>query len=260
MKIKHFSILLTLLLTSCTIDINNLISSITGPFSSNIFPQQPTIATSDRLATEEEIITDFKSENNNLFKKSTWANHYPFNCRWSADNIKISNGTMKMSLIKKEDTYYGSEYSSRNTFSYGFFATKMKPISCPGVVSSFFTYTNNPVWDEIDIEFLGKDTTKVQFNYYTNGIGNHEYLYDLGFDASKEYHEYAFEWKEDCIIWFVDGKAVYKATDNIPSNPRNIMMNVWNVHDDYAYWAGKFNEKNLPVTAEYKFIAYGKNA
>ena len=26
-------------------------------------------------------------------------------------------------------------------------------------------------WDEIDIEFLGKDTTKVQFNYFTHGRG-----------------------------------------------------------------------------------------
>lgn len=40
--------------------------------------------------------------------------------------------------------------------------------------------------DEIDVEVLGKDTTKVQFNYYTNGTGNHEYLYDLGFDASED--------------------------------------------------------------------------
>lgn len=68
---------------------------------------------------------------------------------------------------------------------------RMQPISNPGVVSSFFTYTgpsdNNP-WDEIDIEFLGKDTTKVQFNYYTNGVGGHEFLYDLGFDASESYH------------------------------------------------------------------------
>lgn len=43
---------------------------------------------------------------------------------------------------------------------------------------------------EIDIEVLGKDTTKVQFNYYTNGVGNHEYMYDLGFDASEGFHTY----------------------------------------------------------------------
>ena len=38
-------------------------------------------------------------------------------------------------------------------------------------------------WDEIDFEFLGYDTTKVQLNYYTDGVGGHEYMLDLGFDA-----------------------------------------------------------------------------
>ena len=56
---------------------------------------------------------------------------------------------------------------------------------------------------------LGKDTTKVQFNYYTNGVGNHEYMYDLGFDASEGYHTYGFDWQKDSITWYVDGKAVY---------------------------------------------------
>ena len=217
------------------------------------------IIAQNRSVKDEEIIANFKNGDTSTFQKSTWSNDYPFNCRWSADNIKFSNGTIKLSLNKKSSTYYGSEYASKNNFSFGYFATNMKPIRCPGVISSFFIYTGDP-WDEIDIEFLGKDTTKVQFNYFTNGVGNHEYIYDLGFDASKEFHEYGFEWKEDSIIWFVDGKAVYKATKDIPQTPAKIMMNVWNVHEDYASWAGKFTGENLPVTAEYKFVAYGKNS
>ena len=103
----------------------------------------------------------------------------------------------------------------------------MQAIKNDGVVSSFFIYTgpsdNNP-WDEIDIEVLGKDTTKVQFNYFTNGVGNHEYMYDLGFDASKGYHTYGFDWQPDKITWYVDGKEVYSATTNIPSTPGKIVL------------------------------------
>ena len=88
----------------------------------------------------------------------------------------------------------------------------MKAANCSGVISSFFTYTNQPVWDEIDIEFLGKDMTRVQFNYYTNGVGGHEFYFDLGFDASEDFHEYAFDWQRDSITWYIDGKAVYRAT------------------------------------------------
>lgn len=46
----------------------------------------------------------------------------------------------------------------------------------------------------IDIEILGKDTTKVQLNYYTDGVGKHEYMYDLGFDSSEAFHTYGFDW------------------------------------------------------------------
>jgi endoglucanase len=131
----------------------------------------------------------------------------------------------------------------------------MKAAKCPGVISSFFTYTGRP-WDEIDIEFLGDDTTRVQFNYYTKGKGHHEYIYHLGFDASEDFHEYAFDWREDSITWYVDGKAVYKATKDIPTTPGQIMMNIWNVADSSADWAGRFDESYLPLRAEYQWIGY----
>ena len=248
--------LLSLLLTGCHIKIDSI---LLPPLHTSNSSLSSIPLAEERYAQDKEIIADFKKGESPSFKKSTWSNHYPFNCRWSGDNVKFSNGSMQLSLNKKSDTYYGAEYASKNVFSYGYFATKMKPISCSGVISSFFIYTRDP-WDEIDIEFLGYDTTKVQFNYYTNGVGNHEYLYDLGFDASLEFHEYSFEWKEDSIIWYVDGKPVYKATEDISKTPGRIMMNVWNVHDDYAYWAGQFTGENLPVTVEYKFVAYGENS
>ena len=131
----------------------------------------------------------------------------------------------------------------------------MKPAKGSGVISSFFLYTNRP-WDEIDIEFLGNDTTKVQFNYYTNGKGGHEYVYDLGFDASEDFHEYAFEWREDAIIWYVDGKAVYAATEDIPSTPGHIMVNLWNLSEDKTDWAGKFDPSKLPLAAQYEWFGY----
>ncbi len=96
--------------------------------------------------------------------------------------------------------YSGAEYRTNEFYGYGYYETSMQAIKNDGVVSSFFTYTgpsdNNP-WDEIDIEVLGKDTTKVQFNYYKDGKGGHEFMYDLGFDASEGYHTYGFDWQPD---------------------------------------------------------------
>ncbi|MBQ7981442.1 MAG: family 16 glycosylhydrolase, partial [Oscillospiraceae bacterium] len=143
-------------------------------------------------------------------------------------------------------------------YGYGRYEVSMKAIKNNGVVSSFFTYTgpsdNNP-WDEIDVEILGKDTTKVQFNYFTDSQGNHEYMHDLGFDAAEDFHTYAFEWYEDKIIWYVDGVEVHRATENIPVTESKIMMNAW-CGKGVDGWLNAFDDTSVPLTAEYQWIKY----
>src|SRR3546814_5031761 len=79
--------------------------------------------------------------------------------------------------------------------------------------------------DEIDFEFLGKSPRQVQVNYYTARKGGHETMIDLGFDASEDFHTYAFEWRPDSIRWFVDGRQVHEETGQrgpLPSTPGKI--------------------------------------
>lgn len=219
----------------------------------------PTDGLPERYTAEADKIVNFAGGDSKLFQRANgYSNGNMFNCTWSSGNALISEGLMNMSVTKDNNSgiFYGAEYRSNKKYSYGFYSVSMKAAKCSGVVSSFFTYTNGP-WDEIDIEFLGNKTTKVQFNYYTNGVGGHEHLYDLGFDASAGFHEYAFDWQKDCIIWYVDGKPVYKATKDIPSNAGQIMMNVWN-GIGVDEWIGAFDQSKLPVTAQYQWIGYKK--
>ena len=210
-----------------------------------------------RLVDEDDYLVDFtKGEKGNFYAANGYQNPEPFDCMWSNKAVKVENGSLNLSLFKENERVYGAEYRSMaNNFHYGYYATKMKAANCSGVISSFFTYANNPTWDEIDIEILGKDMTTVQFNYYTGGEGGHEYLYHLGFDASLDFHEYGFEWLQDSITWYVDGKMVHKATNNIPSHPQSLMMNLWNCAGKND-WCGAFDESKLPVQSAYQFISY----
>lgn len=218
---------------------------------------------SNDLDSSATMIADFRKGSSSYFIASDgWSNGSCFDCWWTKNNTNLSNGCLELTIDKGMNgyNYTGAEYRTNDFYSYGYYETSMKAIKNNGVVSSFFTYTgpsdNNP-WDEIDIEILGKDTTKVQFNYYTNGVGNHEYMYDLGFDASQGYHTYGFDWQQNSITWYIDGVAVYTATSNIPSTPGKIMMNVWpgtGVDD----WLNAYDGKT-PLTASYEWVTYKAN-
>lgn len=213
---------------------------------------------------EGSVYVDFKNGKPEDFECADgWCNGSMFNVTWHADNVTYENG--KMQLIIDNDPapsggvpYSGGEFRSKDFYGYGRYEVSMKAIKNDGVVSSFFTYTgpsdNNP-WDEIDVEILGKDTAKVQFNYFTDGQGNHEYLYDLGFDSAADFHTYAFEWHKDRIIWFVDGAEVHSVTENIPVTESKIMMNAW-CGTGVDGWLNAFDDSQLPLTAEYQWIKF----
>ncbi len=192
-----------------------------------------------------------------------WTNGNPFNVNWYNKNVTFENGCLQL-IIDRDPTnandvpYSGGEFRSKNFFGYGRYECSMKAIKNDGTVSSFFTYTgpsdNNP-WDEIDFEVLGKDTTKVQFNYFRDGKGEHEYMYDLGFDASKDFHVYSFEWHKDCIIWYVDGKEAHRVNESIPVTKAKIMMNAW-AGKNVDEWLKPFKDNKLPLVAEYEWIKF----
>lgn len=201
----------------------------------------------------------FSQHDSEKWELSTgYSNGSPFDCTWAADNINFSDNTMQLSLIHNDTGGVScSEYKTLDTYHYGKYEVRMKAAKNTGIVSSFFVYTGpsfGTPWDEIDIEFLGKDPTKVQLNYFTNGIGGNEVLIDLGYDASEEFHNYAFEWKKDAIHWYIDGKLVHTATENLPVTPAKIMMNLWNgVGVDE--WLGAYDGAS-PIRAEYEWMKF----
>lgn len=195
-------------------------------------------------------------------KADGYSNGSMFNCTWRANNATFtSDGKLRLALTSPSNNKFdGAEYRTKFKAGYGKYEVSMKPAKNPGIVSSFFTYTgptDGTPWDEIDIEFLGKDTTKVQFNYYTNGVGGHEKIINLGFDASQGYHTYAFDWQPGSITWYVDGVVKHKATSNIPTNPGKIMMNLWN-GTGVDSWLGAYNGAD-PLYAYYDWVKYTSN-
>lgn len=223
-----------------------------------------------------DFVADFsKGEAEEIFASDGWSNGLPFNAVWTKENVTYSDGQMHLSIKNEKATADEIEYPhtagearSHKLYGYGDFEVRMKPSKAMGSVSTFFTYTDK--WnkvngvenrhDEIDIEFLGKDTTKVQFNYFVNGVGGHEHMYKLGFDASKEFHNYGFRWEKDCISWLVDGKTVYqvKASEKnpLPEQSGRILMSYW--PSSIEGWSGKFVGPTTETT-DYEWVKSSAN-
>jgi endo-1,3-1,4-beta-glycanase ExoK len=199
---------------------------------------------------------------NNWYRADGWANPLS-RCGWNQANTTFAQGFMKQVVNDAPiagKRYSCGSYASRQKFGYGRYETRMKISKGSGVISAFFTYTGIPndgdPQDEIDIEFLGGDTTKMQTNYFVNGEGHHEKLIALGFDAAYGFHTYAFEWRRNSIEWFVDGRRVRKVTrarGPLPSHPGKIGAFIWATN--LSEWAGGFTYQ-YPIAAEYDYILY----
>ena len=216
-----------------------------------------------------------------LFESDGWSNGDVFNVVWKSHNVHYEDGIMRLGITEEKATawlndaevefnYTAGEARSQNYYHYGDYEVSMKPSANPGTASTFFVCTGPydlkdgvpNAHDEIDIEFLGDDTTHIQFNFFVNGVGGNEFMYDLGFDASEEFHTYGFRWEENAITWFVDGEPVYKVTtedvlsDNelvknlrevevLPSTAGRILTNYWCGNERAWGWMGRYEgEKN----------------
>ncbi|MGD9212217.1 MAG: glycoside hydrolase family 16 protein [Desulfobacteraceae bacterium] len=213
-----------------------------------------------------DFIDHLDSFNRNLFHTADgWTNGEPFNCTWRSNCVTFDGGIMTLALNRESGSppFKCGEYRTNDNFSYGYFEVRMKATNKVGTLNSFFTYTgpseNNP-WDEIDIEILGKNPRQMQTNYYTNGVGGHETLINLGFDASADFHVYGFEWRENYIKWYVDGKLVHTEDGSrgpLPKTPGKIMMNHW-PGTGVDGWLGPFDGAT-PQYAYYDYVSYSKS-
>jgi len=184
---------------------------------------------------------------------------------FSPGNIQFENGILKLNLTNESfssKTYTGAEISTIDSFLYGKFVINMKVPSGSGIISSFFQMFLNPR-QELDVEILGKNTSIMQRSVHYSIEGNQNYIsdtfdIDLGFDASKDFHEYSIIWEENKISWFVDSILVSEFNEYIPNQSMNVIMNIW--LSESISWAGEIDENSLPTKVYYDYVKiYRKN-
>lgn len=220
--------------------------------------------------TNPLINDDLNSLNSSLWSASNWANGGVFNVGWRPDHISFSGGFMTIQLDNAgcpsgcyNMPYASGEYRSNANYGFGLLEGQFKPAKAAGTDSSLFLYTgpsdNGNPWDETDIEILGKDTTKMQTNYIVSGVGGHEVMIDLGFDAAQDWHDYAVNWTKNAICWYVDKNLVRQVIGSagtpLPVTAGKIMMNLWTGTSAETAWLGALTYTGQ-VTAQYRLVRF----
>ncbi len=161
--------------------------------------------------------------------------------------------------LAQSKLYRGAEYRTKEPFVYGKYEARMKSAGGAGLVSSFFTYhdVENPVsvWNEIDVEILGRYTNEIQFTTITPGFIFRPVRHVISGNPHLSFHVIGFEWTPDYVAWFVDGYEVLRDNNDYIQTlfrEQKLMMNIWPpIHTD---WVGLLDPDILPVYAYYDWI------
>lgn len=193
-----------------------------------------------------------------------WSNGEHQSCEWRKNALTNQNDNLLLTLSDKggkQRPIGCGEIRTKALYSHGRFEVRMKSASGSGLNTAFFTYVGpphgNPEHDEIDFEFLGKHPRTVDVTYWRDGKQGKVERIDLGFDASQEFHNYAFEWDENAIRWYVDDQLVHQTKEKVelPINDQRIFLSLWSGAKPINDWLGKFTYSE-PVHAEVEWVRY----
>ena len=222
-----------------------------------------------RTGSFEDIVID----NFNSFDNSQWKileGSFPSNlASFDKKNFSLleSQG-FQMTLMKEKSgnrNYSSASIVSNHLFQFGRFEVEMKPAKIDGVITAFFLHRNDP-WQEIDFEFLGRDTSKILANVYFNpgddgsncNFGNRgtPVIIDLNFDAAEDYHQYAIEWEPHELRWYVDNQLVHIRSSwepsPVPDLPMQFFINTWPSRSEEL--AGQIEDGKLPINSLVKSV------
>lgn len=101
-----------------------------------------------------------------------------------------------------------------------------------GMIAGFFTYeqfpsgANREPHDEIDFEIITTQMQKISTNVFKHQESGtpHSYAVDGGLGID---HVYRFEWLPSVVRWFVDGQLIREETQNVPTKPQQLHLNLW---------------------------------
>ncbi|MEM9267380.1 MAG: family 16 glycosylhydrolase, partial [Pseudomonadota bacterium] len=202
------------------------------------------------IAEDTSFVDSFKSFDAEAWSKADYTPSHPwFDTRWSARHALIDDGlVLKLEPDGGMKGFVSGALRRQEPTGFGRYAAVIQPARGDGLITGFFTYTG-PYYgtrhDEIDIEFLGRDTTVMQVSVFVDGEQRMAKV-ALGFDAADRPRAYSFDWLPDRVVWYVDGQEVHRMTLDggpLPEVPSMLFANLWAGTPEIQNWSGLAQEQ-----------------
>jgi GR25 family glycosyltransferase involved in LPS biosynthesis len=188
---------------------------------------------------------------------------------FAEDGLFRDNGLIRLVLSNNSAhgrRFRSGAFASAERLAYGRVEAEIRAASGPGLITGFFLHRDGPR-QEIDIELVGDDPTRMLTNVYFNpgdagssmayGYRGSPWRVDLGFDATRDFHHYAIEWGPQGIVWRVDSRVVHRRSSwdptPIPHLPMHLHGNLWAPRSREL--TGRIVKAQLPATATFRNVA-----
>jgi beta-glucanase (GH16 family) len=193
-----------------------------------------------------------------------WTNGNVVDTDWRKSQVRFADNSLRLVLQRDPTTstgYASGEILTRPRFRYGYFEASLKAAKGDGIVTGFFSYVgpvHHELWNEIDVEILGRDTRRAQLTYHVDGKDSGGVTVDLPFDAAQSFHVFGFDWQPNYIRWYVDGHLMLTEDGHklaLPSLPQEIVFDLWNGIGVDA-WLKPFRWQDRPIIAAIRCVSY----
>ncbi len=162
------------------------------------------------------------------------------------ENVTMEGGKVRITL--PADTVNGGELVSKRLHGPGsMYTARMKVPDAPTSITGFFLYEPPDLESEIDIEVFNEPSGKILFTTYADGKQTHTKEKKLPFDPTKGFHDYAFFYGKNSLIFYVDGKEMQRYKGGIPDKEMKLYVNSW-----YPTWL----ETRKPSSDRYAYIEW----
>lgn len=158
------------------------------------------------------------------------------------DEVLVENGLLRLRgrpwPVSGSDgnsyPYTAGMVSSHDKFSltYGYIEMRAKMPKGKGFWPAFWLLPQSREWPpEIDIlEVLGDDTTTLYTTQHyktaeSPHLSNGHPTYTV-VDLSQDFHSYAVDWQKDLVVWYFDGREVFRVMSNVTAQPMYLIANL----------------------------------